>query len=290
VLAVRTETFETPGDVRLNIRLGSGEIRLETDDVTQTSVRLEPLRDNDATREAIEEARVELRQRGDGHEVTVDVRGRGRSFSIGRGADVLIEVRCPDGADAQIKTGSADIEGRGSFGDVDVETGSGDVQFGDVGDAKVNAASGGIQIAAVGGDANFNSASGDIQVGSIGAEGKLNSASGDVMIREARGALSVNSASGDVLVREVGASVSVNTASGDQTIGAVSKGSVGLKSASGDLKVGIREGSTLWVDARSRSGEVSSELPVSDLPPEGDAPHVELRANTMSGDITLVRA
>jgi hypothetical protein len=65
---------------------------------------------------------------------------------------------------------------------------------------------------------------------------------------------------------------------------------VTLKSASGDLKVGIREGSTLWVDARSRSGEVTSELPVSELPPDGDGPTVELRANTMSGDITVARA
>jgi hypothetical protein len=45
------------------------------------------------------------------------------------------------------------------------------------------------------------------------------------------------------------------------------------------------------VDARSRSGEVRSELPVSDLPPEnGGSPSVELRANTMSGDITVSRA
>ena len=93
-----------------------------------------------------------------------------------------------------------------------------------------------------------------------------------------------------MLVREAGSSVSVNTASGDQEIGSAVEGSVTLKSASGDLKVGIREGSTLWVDARSRSGEVRSELPVSDAPPEGDAPHVELRANTMSGDITVARA
>ena len=45
-----------------------------------------------------------------------------------------------------------------------------------------------------------------------------------------------------------------------------------LKSASGDLKVGIREGTSLWVDARSRSGEVRSELPVSELPPDGNGP------------------
>jgi Putative adhesin len=289
VLGVRSEAFETPGDVRLNVRLGSGEIRLETSDVSQTTVRLEPLRDNEATQLAIEEARIELRQRGQGHEVLVDVRGR-KGFAFGRGVDVLVEIQSPDGTDVVAKTGSADVEGRGNFGDVEVESGSGDVQFSEVGDADISAASGDIQIGSIGGDANINSASGDIQLASIGHDGKVNSASGDVQIREARGSLSVNSASGDVLIREVGSSVSVNTASGDQTIGAVTEGSVGLKSASGDLKIGIREGSTLWVDARSRSGEVSSELPVTDLPPEGDAPHVELRANTMSGDINLVRA
>src|SRR5206468_284964 len=197
----RAETFETPDDLRLDIRLGAGEVRLETMDAQQTTVNLEPLRDNEATRSAIEEARVELRPRGSGHEVIVDIRGRGRGFSFGRSAEVLVEVRCPDGSDVDVQSGSADVEGHGNFGDVEVETGS-----------------------------------------------------------------------------------------GDQMIGAVSQGSVNLKSASGDLKVGIREGSTLWVDARSRSGEVSSELPVTDLPPEGDAPHIELRANTMSGDITLVRA
>jgi hypothetical protein len=67
-------------------------------------------------------------------------------------------------------------------------------------------------------------------------------------------------------------------------------GKVSLKSASGNLKVGIREGSSLWVDARSRSGEVRSELPVSDLPPDDDAPAIELRATTMSGDVTVTRA
>ena len=284
---MRTETFATPGEVRLDIRLGSGEIRLDTGDLQETTVRLEPLRDNDATREAIEQARVELRPRGDGHEVIVDVRGRSR---FGRGADVRIEVGCPDGTEVEVRSGSADVEGHGHFGDVEVETGSGDVRFGDVGNAEISAASGDVQVASIGGEARVNTASGDIQLGSIAAEGKVNSASGDIQIREGKASLNVNSASGDVQIREAWSSLSVNTASGDQNIAALTQGSVGLKSASGDLKVGIREGSTLWVDARSRSGEVTSELPVSDLPPEGDAPHVELRANTMSGDITLVRA
>ena len=281
---MRTETFQTPSPVRLDVRLGSGEVRLETSDNAETTVTLEPLRDNDASVAAVQEARVE--QRGD--EILVDVRDRRRGF---RGADVLVEIHCPEESSVRAKTGSADIEGRGRFGPVEVESGSGDVQFSDVsGDAEINAASGDVQLARIVGQARINTASGDVQLASVGGEARVNSASGDVQIREAGNRLEVNTASGDVLVGEALSSVNANSASGDQTIGSVSQGKVDLKSASGDLKVGIREGSTLWVDARSRSGEVRSELPVSDLPPEGDAPHVELRANTMSGDITVVRA
>jgi DUF4097 and DUF4098 domain-containing protein YvlB len=286
---MRTETFDTPGEVRLDVRLGAGEVRLETGDRQQTIVELEPLRDNDASREAVENARVELRERAGGHEVVVDVRGRGRS--ILRNTEVLVAVSCPDGTSVESRTGSADVEGHGRFGSVEVETGSGDVEFGEVAeDAKIDAASGDVQVASVGGHARLNTASGDVQIRSIGGDAKINTASGDVIVRDVGGELSVNAASGDVLVREARSSVSINTASGDQQLGSVSTGRVDLKSASGDLKVGIAGGSLLHVDARSRSGEVRSELPVSDLPPEGDGPTVELRANTMSGDITVTRA
>ena len=286
---MRTETFQTPGETRLDIRLGAGEIRVETAEVQETTVVLEPLRDNDASAAAVENARIELRERGSGHEVLVDARDRGRG--IFRNAEVLIVVTAPEGTSVESKSGSADVEGRGRFGSVDIETGSGEIEFSEIaGEASINAASGDVQLGTIGGAARVNTASGDVLIRSIGGEGKINSASGDVIIREVHGELSVNSASGDVLVREAASSVGVNTASGDQEIGTVTTGKVTLKSASGDLKVGIREGTSLWVDARSRSGEVRSELPVSDLPPDGNGPSVELRANTMSGDITVARA
>src|SRR5512133_3852370 len=232
---MRTESFQTPGETRLDIRLGAGEVRLESAEVQETTVVLEPLRGNDASTAAVENARVELRDRGKGHEVVIDVRDRGRGLF--RNAEVLVSVTCPDGTSVETKSGSADIEGHGRFGSVEVETGSGDVEFGEItGEASISAASGDVQLSSVGGDAQ------------------------------------------------------VNTASGDQELGSVVSGKVTLKSASGDLKVGIREGTSLWVDARSRSGEVRSELPVSDLPPDGNGPSVELRANTMSGDITVSRA
>jgi hypothetical protein len=286
---MRTETFKTPGAVRLDIRNGAGEVRIDAgSSQDETQVRLEPLRDNESSIEAVQTARVELHERADGQDVVIDVRGRSKWF---RGAEVLVAVTCPIEPALEIKTGSAEIEGRGLFKSVDVETGSGDVQFADIsGDAEVSAASGDVQISLVGGEARLNTASGDIQVSMIGGNGRVNSASGDVMIKTAGGRFEANSASGDIQVKEALSSVSANTASGDQQIGSVVQDSVNLRSASGDIRVGIKEGSRLYVDARSRSGDVTSELPVSDSPPEGDAPLIELRANTMSGDITIHRA
>ena len=286
---MRTETFETPGDVRLEIRLGAGEVRVDTADVEETKVVLEPLRNNDASTAAVANARIELRERGGGHEVVIDARDRGRGLF--RNAEVLVTVNSPKDTSVESKTGSADVTGHGRFGSVEVETGSGDVEFDEIArEVRVNAASGDVQIGEIGGDARLNTASGDVQVRSIAGEAKVNTASGDLIIREVTGELSANSASGDILVREARASVSLNTASGDQEIGKVTQGSVSLKSASGDLQIGIAEGSSLFVDARSRSGEVRSELPVSDVPPENGGPAVELSANTMSGDITVARA
>ena len=286
---MRTETFDTPGSVSLDVRLGSGEIRIDARDVKQTTVELRPLRDNDATTKAIESARLELRGGADRQEVIVDLgRSRGGLF---RGASVGIEITCPEGADAEVKSGSADLDVRGRLGSIGLSTASGDIELDDVsGDANVNTASGDVRMGGVGGEMRVNTASGDVRAKKIAGDARLNTASGDVTIESVEGSLSVNSASGDVTVQAARAAVNVNTASGDQRIGSLSQGSAELKSASGDLTIGIKEGSTLWVDARSRSGEVRSELPVSDSAPEGDAPHVELKANTMSGDIEITRA
>ena len=68
------------------------------------------------------------------------------------------------------------------------------------------------------------------------------------------------------------------------------EGEVTLQTASGDIQVGIKQGSKLWIDARSMSGDTSSELELGDAPTDGEGPLVEVRATAMSGDITVKRA
>jgi DUF4097 and DUF4098 domain-containing protein YvlB len=262
---MRRESFETPGPLRLSVRVPSGRIDFEAVEGSETVVELE------GSPEIEEDARIEIRQRREGHEVTVVVEDRGL-FKRFRG-EVRARVSAPPGADVEVSTASADVEGRGDFGALEVNTASGDVGFDQVGgEAQVNSASGDVKISRVQGALTVNTASGDLEVGYVGGNGKVRSASGDVSIDEAD------------------ASLKIQTASGDLKAGSVREGDVILQTASGDIEVGVKRGSKLWIDARSMSGDTSSDLEVSDTPSEGEGPLVEVSATAMSGDITVRRA
>jgi DUF4097 and DUF4098 domain-containing protein YvlB len=262
---MRRETFNTPGPLRLEVRVPSGRIDLETVEGDETIVEL------DGSSEIEEEARIEVRPRRDGHEVIVVIEDRGL-FRRFRG-DVRVRVSAPAGADVDISTASADVDGRGEFGALAVNTASGDVAFEEVGgDGQVNSASGDVKLSRVQGALNVNTASGDLEVGYVGGNGKVRSASGDVSIDEAETALKVQTASGDVDVRSI------------------REGDVTIQTASGDIDLGVKQGSKLWIDARSMSGDTSSEFDVGDAPPDGEGPLVEIRATAMSGDIAIRRA
>jgi len=262
---MRRETFHTPGPLLLNLGVPAGRIDLETVDGEETVVEL------DAADEVEEEARIELRPRRDGHEVIVEIERRGGFLR--RQGEVRLRVTAPPGAEVEVSTASADVEGRGVFGRVEVESASGDVAFDQVeSDAEIQSASGDVRVARVQGSVAVNTASGDIELEYVDGPGKIRSASGDVAVGEA------------------GSSLKVQTASGDQEIRTVSEGEVTLQSASGDISIGIKQGSKLWIDARSMSGETSSELEVGDAPPNGEGPFVEVRATAMSGDIRVRRA
>jgi DUF4097 and DUF4098 domain-containing protein YvlB len=249
---VRHETFSTPGPVTLDIRIPTGDVEIETDDAGETAVELEARgRDSEELERAAE---ISMRPRGEGYEVRIEA-GRGGGL-FRRNGEYRVRVAAPHGASVRANLASADISGRGRYSDIDIKVASGDVEFEDVS-----------------GEAGVNTASGDVQLDRVGTA-KVNSASGDVQIHESAEGADVNTASGDVEVRSV--------ASGD----------VRINSASGDIEVGIAKGSRLLVDAQTLSGDTSSELDLdSGSAVENDeGPLVELKARSMSGDISVKRA
>jgi DUF4097 and DUF4098 domain-containing protein YvlB len=264
--------FDTPGSLKLVTRIPAGRAEIQTVDGTRTEIEVRPLGDDEASRAAAEETRVEARERGSTTVVEVEVPESSKFFSF-KQAKVLIVALVPHGTDVEADAASADVEGRGRFGSAQVKTASGDVTLENL-DGALEA----------------KSASGDLSVGTVAGTAKVSTASGDIAIDDIAGAGKIQTASGDVEVHQARSSLKVLTASGDQTIGSVSEGQVNLQSASGDVEVGVRRGSILWIDAKSLSGDTTSDLEVEDAPPEGPGPQLEVRANTMSGDIHVVRA
>jgi len=281
---MRAETYSTPGPVRLNLEIPAGQIEIETADTEETHVQLEALADNDRVRELVDEARIELLRRGDGHEVVVEMPTRqGFWISISRGPDIRfggpdirLRITCPRGADLDVRTKSADVDARGQYGTVELKTASGDLH---VEEAR--------------GTTRLKSASGDFHTDHVAGSLDVQTVSGDVHAGVVDGDVRAQLVSGDVQVDAAGSSVNTNTVSGDQRFGAVERGRVELKAISGDVIVGIRRGSRVYVDANTLSGATSSELELSDSPAQElseDAPLVELFVKTVSGDVRIERA
>jgi DUF4097 and DUF4098 domain-containing protein YvlB len=280
---MRRETFSTPGPVRLDLELPAGSIEIEAADTDETHVELEALSANEQVQDMVANARIESNRRGDGSEVIVEVRTRhGVWISFSSGPDIRLgtpemrlRITCPKGAALDVRTKSADLDARGQYSLVDFKTASGDMSVERSADAYAKTASGDVRLDAVDGSLDVKTVSGDVVIGSVARDATVQAVSGDVLIRANDG------------------SISANTVSGDQKYDAVVRGRVEIRSVSGDVGVGIRRGSRVFIDANTVSGSTSSEFELSDAPAAplaDDAPLVEVFAKTVSGDVRIERA
>jgi DUF4097 and DUF4098 domain-containing protein YvlB len=264
------KTFEVQGTAEVEIRLNAGDIQV--DPTLEGRVEVDLTAHDDEGQELVDAARVELQ----GNRVLVDVPQKRGGFSFGNlfgRQGITCLVRCPEGSLVSVRSRSADVSVRGAIGGLNVATASGDVEADRVnGGINVKSASGDVQIRVVTGGVNVQSASGDVELGAVG------------------GSINVNTASGDVRISAADDNVNVSTVSGDQEHGAVMRGNVSAHSVSGDVHIGVRRGSKVYLDCTTVSGDTSSELEVSPEAPTTDGPLVEIRAKTVSGDIQITRA
>jgi DUF4097 and DUF4098 domain-containing protein YvlB len=221
--------------------------------------------DDEVGRDLVAQTKVEHR---DG-ELSVTAPRQSHSF-FGRKPQLTLTVTVPTGSSLLVRTSSADVEARGTFGRTQVDTGSGDVELESVAELQVRTGSGDVRVRAMDG-------------------GGISTGSGDAYVDETRGPLKVTSGSGDIVVAEARNGAHANTASGDVQLLRVHSGPVRANTASGDVHVGVAAGTAAWLDVRTLSGDVHSELAGSDEPTEAEQT-VQLHVNTASGDITLVHA
>lgn len=276
---MRTETFIAPRQLAVNVKLPRGDVEVETADVQEATVELTG--SSERALQQIERSEIRFENRGDHDELVVDAdpedfgwsAGRVKlSISLGSRRDhIKVRIRVPHGTTLRTESGSADVRAAGRYASVELRTASGDVRVDEVER-----------------DAEVKVASGDVRIGRVGGSVKLQTAAGDLAVGPVAGKAEIKTAAGDVNLEEVGAGLSVHSVSGDLRVGAVSEGKVELKSVSGDILIGVRRGSRVWLDVKTVTGDARSELDAGD--DDGEGPLVELKATAMSGDIKIVRA
>jgi hypothetical protein len=185
------------------------------------------------------------------------------------GRTVNIRAAVPAGTNLEAAVASLDVVSRVDLGRVSGRTASGDFDLGKVGSLEIRTASGDVKVDACAGRCEISSASGDLQ---------LHIAEGDVVVA---------TASGDVSVERIMGRLETKTASGDISVRCCAGQQVEATSLSGDISLGIPEGTRVEAEIDSLSGDVS--LPPR-RPPSGDSSRqMRLRAKTVSGDIDVRR-
>jgi len=259
--------FPSPGPITVSARVAAGSIEVIAEDRDTATVEVAPYSDNAACREAAADTRVEMRN---GRLVieTPDLGG----FIIRRSPKVRVDIRVPLDSTLDVRVASADLTGHGRFAEVTMKSASGDAY-----------------LEHVTGQVVITTASGDVRLGQVEGSVKFNGASGNLTAQTVRGEVTVHAASGDVEIEQADSSVLATTASGDVRLGSARRGIIKVKSASGDVWVGVPAGTGVWLDLTTMSGNTRSDLSTPAPTAGTGTADLTLEVRTMSGDIDIRR-
>jgi DUF4097 and DUF4098 domain-containing protein YvlB len=130
--------------------------------------------------------------------------------------------------------------------------------------------------------------SGDVRVRELASSAVIKNSNGDTWVGEATGELRLHAANGDIAVEHAEAGVGAKSSNGDVRLNDVVRGSVVLETSLGNLEVGIREGTSAWLDVRASAGRLINELEAADAP-AASTEKVDVRARTSAGDVVIRR-
>lgn len=277
--------FDTPAPIAAIIDIGSGHLRINASDRTDTVVDVRPTNpSSDADVRLADQCRVELTN----GELSVKVpKKKNLRALLGRPPSIDVTVDLPSGSRVEASLW-ADVRSTGRLGEVSIDTALA-VRLDETGRLKVRTQAGDVSVARAAGPADVSTSAGKIRIGAVDGPVVATTAHGDITLGEVTGDARLKTSSGDIEVERALAGVEAKTAYGAVRVGEVVRGSIELKTGFGELAVGIREGTAAWLDVASGYGSVRSDLEASDRPGESDET-VEVRAHTAFGDIVIRRS
>jgi hypothetical protein len=278
--------FDTPEPISAAIDLVVGDARITASDRDDTVVEIRP---SDSSHEpdvrAAEQTLVEYTA---GRLLVKGPKQRALGL-FGKVGSIDVTIGLPTGSHLQGDASVAAFRCVGRLGECRVKTAAGDIQFDHTGPLDLNTGAGAIAVDRVAGHAEVSTGSGRVRLREIDGTAVIKNSNGDSWVGEIAGDLRVNAANGDISVDRANAGITASTANGDVRIGEVTRGSASLKTAMGEIEIGIRAGTAARLDVSTQFGSVRNDMDTAEGPEPSDET-VEVRARTSYGDIVIRRS
>jgi hypothetical protein len=153
---------------------------------------------------------------------------------------VSIELPSDSQVSAVMQVG--DFRGAGQLGECRLKTSAGSFWLERTGPLRLKTSAGHVTADGITGDAEISTGSGKVQIGAIEGTAVVRNTNGDTTIDAVTGDLRVRAANGDIHVDRPGAGVDAKSSNGSIRLGEVARGSVVLRAATGNLEIGVAEG------------------------------------------------
>src|SRR5882724_4444405 len=191
--------FDRSAPVTVALRVQGGHVEVIAEERATVEVRVDALDGSDSAREAALRTRVVL------EDDTLLVQVPGTEYWHWRRSPRLgISIKVPAGSALAGKSAPAGVRAAGVYSVLQLSVASARVEVDEVtGDALLEAASGDLSIARVGGGLRIKSSSGKLRVGDVSGDVSAETASGDIMLHSAGGSLRAKTASGDIEIGEL---------------------------------------------------------------------------------------
>ena len=273
--------FTRPGPIAATVEVAGAQVRVGASERTDTVVLVEPV--NKASKSDVrvaEGTKVDF----SGGRLTVKTTVPGS-----KNGSVAISIDLPAGSSLAASVANSSLHADGPLGECELHMASGQVQLDSIGALQANIAAGEVAVGHIAGRASIDGGTATVRIGEVEGTVRLASSAGQLWIGEARADLDLTNGSGGFDIDRADGGVTAKTGAGAIRIGRLTRGQAELVNGSGNIEIGISEGSAAQVDANSERGTVRNSVPPQEDPGAFEN-KVTVHARTRHGDITIHRA
>jgi Putative adhesin len=274
-------TFDTPGPIAATVVVAGAQVRVTASDRTDTVVLVEPI-DQASQSDVKVASKTKVDFAGGQLSVKTTVSGD-------KSGSVVITIGLPAGSGLVAYLAHSTVHADGPFGECELHMASGRVQLDRISALQANIAAGEVTIGHIAGRASIEGAAFAMRISEVKDTVKLSGSGGQTWIGHAFADLDLSSGHGGFDIDRADGGVTARTGDGAIRIGSLTRGPAELLNRSGNLEVGVSEGTAAGVDATSKRGSVRNSVPPQQDPETADD-KVTVRARTRYGDIIIHRA